>query len=58
MSEAQHPKHSFFDQNNSEAKAIREACMEVSRIIYLIVLAKVADPHHFNEDPDSDPAFH
>jgi hypothetical protein len=30
VSEAQHPKHSFFDVNNSQAKAIREACMEVA----------------------------
>lgn len=30
VSEAQHPKHSFFDQNNSEAKAIRETCMEAA----------------------------
>ena len=27
---AKKPKHSFFDPNNAEASAIREACMEVS----------------------------
>ncbi len=26
------PKHDFFDPNNREAKAIREACMEVRLI--------------------------
>ena len=26
---AKKPKHSFFDPNNAEASAIREACMEV-----------------------------
>ena len=31
---AKKPKHSFFDPNNAEASAIREACMEVRYFLF------------------------
>ena len=35
---AKKPKHSFFDPNNIQAKAIREGCMEVRELKGCIAL--------------------